>query len=126
MARIEKITVFCDGPCGGDEISGDPTNFILRTGSGENRSVDLCGACAAPLLMVYDKGTVLRPGRRTTAAPAEKKVLAKTAGGQVEPVEPVVPVDETPRVTLGTPAPTPVVEAVVKADPFDVPAGTGV
>lgn len=120
MAKIEKVTVLCDGPCGGNEITGDPESFVIRRGTEQNRRVDLCNDCAGLVIEMYAKGTTQRSGRPT-------KTLARTAGGQVEPVEVVGSKGATPVDLAADPTPVVPVAVAPVVDPFtEAPVGTGV
>lgn len=117
MAKIEKVTVYCDGPCGGNEVAPDnEMNFTIRHGNAANRQVDLCPDCAGALMEIYNKGTV-RTGGRPRSKAAETGVPDPT----------VIP----PATTAATISPeTPVTSSPVVVDAFDepvsAPLGTGV
>ena len=124
MAKIERVTVFCDGLCGGNEIEGSGHPFSLRPQGLANRSVDLCDDCAATLRSVYDKGVVIKAGRpprtrrEAPARPSTEPTITND-GATVSPAQtdPMTVADDD-----GWSEP---VEAFRPTTPSETPVGTG-
>lgn len=88
MSQIERVTILCDGPCGGNEASGG-SGWSLKPDGLATKSVDMCGDCAALLREIYDKGQVVRAGR---PAKTRKQALPRPS---IEPtIEPMISPNE--------------------------------
>jgi hypothetical protein len=92
MARVQKITVTCDGPCGQEFTEPEDVTTYRISARGETRQVDLCTECETPVLALYSQGASVRsPGRPRRAA-----VVPTVPTTSVPVVSPVTEVVEIP------------------------------
>lgn len=119
MARIEKITITCDGPCGGNPIEGDAVTLRIQPDGRQPKAVDLCGQCGPSLLEIYERGTT--PTAATRGRPRKATAVKATA---VPVVSPAGEVDVVP-VGQGAPHVQPEPVAVVEVPEAERPYATG-
>jgi hypothetical protein len=76
MATREKVTVLCDGPCGGDVIDpADVRVWRLQSAGLRTAQVDLCPACSEALEVLHSKGSPFSLGD-TRAQPKNYRFTA--------------------------------------------------